>query len=122
MARHNQLGKSGEEYAADYLASHGYVIRDVNWRSGKLELDLVASRDNLLIVVEVKTRSSEEYEYPEDAVTIGKIRRTVRAAEAYVRMFDLPFEIRFDVIAVIGKEPPFEIRHIEDAFVAPLNI
>lgn len=121
MARHNQLGKSGEEYAADYLASRGYVIRDVNWRSGKLELDLVASRDNLLIVVEVKTRSSEEYEYPEDAVTIGKIRRTVRAAEAYVRMFDLPFEIRFDVIAVIGKEPPFEIKHIEDAFVAPLN-
>lgn len=122
MARHNQLGKSGEEYAADYLVSRGYVIRDVNWRSGKFELDVVAFHDNLLVIAEVKTRSSEEYEYPEDAVTNNKIRRIVRAAESYVRMFDLPFEVRFDVISVLGKEPPFEIKHIEDAFIAPLNI
>ena len=48
--------RPGEERAAEYLISKGYIIRDVNWRSGKMELDLVAYRDTTLVVVEVKTR------------------------------------------------------------------
>lgn len=122
MAQHNRLGKSGEEYAAEYLTSHGYVVRDINWRSGKLELDLVAVKDNCLVVVEVKTRRNTDYAFPEEAVTESKIRHLVRAADAYVRQFDLPFEVRFDVMALIGDEPPFTIEHIEDAFIPPLNI
>ena len=58
MAQHNQLGKTGEERATEYLISKGYIIRDINWRSGKMELDIVAYRDKTLVVVEVKTRKS----------------------------------------------------------------
>ncbi|MEG1999332.1 MAG: YraN family protein, partial [Bacteroidales bacterium] len=65
MAHHNNLGKSGEYIAKEYLASKGYAIRDVNWRSGKYELDIVAMDGLQLVVVEVKTRSTDEYGYPE---------------------------------------------------------
>ncbi len=122
MAQHNQLGKSGEEYAAEYLIGKGYVIRDQNWRSGKYEIDLVAFRDNTLVVVEVKTRRNSLYAFPEEAVTLAKMRRMVHAAEAYIQMLGLPFEVRFDIVALIGEQPPFTIEHIEDAFVAPLNL
>ncbi len=122
MAQHNLLGKSGEEYAAEYLISRGYVVRDINWVSGKYELDIVAYRDATIVVVEVKTRSSIDFAYPEEAVTEKKIRNMVRATDAYMRMFELDMEVRFDVISIVGKEPPFEIEHIEDAFVPPINI
>ena len=116
MAQHNLLGKSGEEYAAEYLISRGYVIRDVNWVSGKFELDIVAYRDATIVVVEVKTRRNVDFAYPEEAVTEKKVRNMVRAADAYMRMFELDFDVRFDVVSIVGKEPPFEIEHIEDAF------
>ena len=122
MAQHNQLGKSGEEYAAEYLISRGYVVRDINWVSGKLELDIVAYRDETLVVVEVKTRRNSEWAYPEEAVDDKKIRHIVRATEAYLRMFDLDFDVRFDVISIVGETPPFELEHIEDAFYPPLNV
>ena len=121
MAQHNLLGKSGEEYAAEYLISRGYVIREINWVSGKYELDIVAYRDATIVIVEVKTRSSVDFAYPEEAVTEKKIRNIVLATDAYMRMFDLDMEVRFDVISIVGKEPPYEIEHIEDAFLAPLN-
>lgn len=121
MARHNQLGKTGEERAAEYLISQGYIIRDINWRSGKMELDLVAYRDTTLVVVEVKTRRNEEYLHPEEAVTLRKIRNIVQATDAYVKLFDIPFDVRFDIITLVGENDSFEIEHIEDAFLAPLN-
>ncbi len=122
MAQHNLLGKSGEEYAAEYLISRGYVIRDVNWVSGKLELDIVAYHQGMLVIVEVKTRSSDEILHPEEAVTEKKMRNIVYAADAYIRIFDLDMDVRFDVISIIGKEPPFEIEHIEDAFLPMVNV
>ena len=121
MAQHNQLGKTGEERAAEYLISKGYIIRDINCRSGKMELDLVAYRDTTLVVVEVKTRSSLDFLRPEEAVTLRKIKNIVRATDAYIRLFNIPFEVRFDIITLVGNNDSFEIEHIEDAFLAPLN-
>ena len=69
VALHNDTGKGGEERAAEYLVTRGYVVRDVNWRNGKYELDIVAYKDGVLVVVEVKTRTSVEYMRPEEAVT-----------------------------------------------------
>ena len=74
MAKHNQTGKTGEELAAEYLIARGYIIRDINWKNGKLELDIVAYKDQTLIVVEVKTRSSDLFGHPEDAVNTRKRR------------------------------------------------
>ena len=120
MARHNELGKAGEVAAAEYLKANGYQIRHVNWHKGNWELDIVAQTDDELIFVEVKTRTGA-WEAPEDAVNTAKIRRIVAAADGYIKYFDLDLPARFDIIAVIGKGPDFEIDHIEDAFYPPLN-
>jgi putative endonuclease len=122
MAKHNDLGDFGEERAADYLRSQGYILRHQNWKSGKKELDIVAEKENVLVVVEVKTRSTDSFLHPKDTVTNAKIRHTVHAAEAYIFKYDLMMETRFDIVSVIpGEDGHFTIEHIEDAFLPPVN-
>ncbi len=120
MAEHNELGKEGEEEAARYLTGQGYHILHRNWRRGRNELDIVAAKDNQLIFVEVKTRRNEAYGHPEDAVTNRKIRTLVSLADAYINKFRLDLPVRFDIITVVGNEPPFRIEHIEEAFLPPI--
>lgn len=121
MARHNRLGEEGERAACEYLLCRGYAIRDVNWRSGKLELDIVAQKGTSLVFIEVKTRQNNQYGFPEEAVTPVKIRRIVYAAEAYIRMYNLSLDVRFDVMSLIRHPDGYEIEQIEDAFYPPLN-
>lgn len=121
MAAHNETGKKGEQQAADYLTANGYVIRHRNWRSGRKELDIVAEKDGVLAVVEVKTRRNGEYGGPEEAVTAMKIRRIVAATDAYLRHFAWDGPVRFDIIALTeddGGGPHLE--HIEQAFHPPV--
>ncbi len=120
MADHNELGKLGEERAQAYLANNGYKIRHTNWVSGKLELDIVAEKDGMLVVVEVKTRSTEYFEHPEEAITLKKIRNLVSAAHDYIFKYDWQGETRFDIISVIPRGQTFTVQHIEDAFLPPL--
>ncbi len=120
MAKHNTVGQFGEEEAARYLERNGYVIRDRNWRRGRLELDIVAARHNELIVVEVKTRSNTEYSEPEEAITPQKIRHIVRAADTYIKVYSLDNPVRFDIITIVGEEHKFELTHFESAFYSPL--
>ena len=120
MAKHNDLGKAGENAAVAYLEQKGYLIRDRNWRRGHFELDIVAAKDNELIVVEVKTRSDTLFAAPEDAVDLPKIKRTVRAADAYIRLFQIDTPVRFDIITVVGNDGNFKVEHIEEAFYPPL--
>ena len=77
MAEHNELGKWGEDEATLYLENEGYVVIDRDWKAGKRDLDILAvSPDGkTLVVVEVKTRSGEEYQQPEEAVDVRKMRR-----------------------------------------------
>ena len=75
MAIHNALGKAGEDAVAAYLEHNGYVIRDRNWRKNRLELDIVATKDNGLIIVEVKTRSNTELHQAARCRQRQKIRR-----------------------------------------------
>ena len=105
MAEHNDLGKSGENAAVAYLEQKGYLIRDRNWRRGHFELDIVAAKDNELIVVEVKTRSDTLFAAPEDA---------------YIRLFQIDTPVRFDIITVVGNDGNFKVEHIEEAFYPPL--
>ena len=86
-----------------------------------MELDIVAYRDKTLVVVEVKTRKNNEFLRPEEAVTFRKIKNIIQATDAYIRMFDIPFDIRFDIITLVGGNEDFQIEHIEDAFLPPLN-
>jgi len=127
MAEHNDLGDLGEERAQAYLKSKGFHIRHVNWHNmtpsgkmGNLELDIVAQKDEWLVVVEVKTRSTETFEHPEEAITKKKIRNIVNATHEYIMQYDWQGETRFDVISVIPHGQDFLIEHIEDAFLSPL--
>ncbi|MDR3266382.1 MAG: YraN family protein [Tannerella sp.] len=121
MAQHNELGKSGEDAAVEYLQGQGYKILHRNWRRGSYEIDIVASTEEELVIIEVKTRSNTSYSDPEDAVTNRKISHIVSAADLYIKIFDVDLPARFDIISVIGHAPPFEIDHIEDAFYPPVN-
>lgn len=121
MATHNALGKAGEDAAAAYLEAHGYRILHRNWRKNHLELDIVARKDGLLVVVEVKTRSDNRYIEPQEAVNWQKIRRIVVAADAYLKHFGIDDPVRFDILTVVGQPGAFRIEHIEDAFYPPLS-
>jgi len=121
MAEHNDLGKLGEDLAAKYMLSKGYRILDRNWIYQKKELDIVATDGEYLVVVEVKSRSTDYFEHPSDAITLNKIKFLCRATQAYVDLKDIEKEVRFDVISVIKRNGKFDIEHIEDAFIAPVD-
>ena len=74
----------------------------------------------MLVVVEVKTRSTEYFEHPEEAITLKKIRNLVSAAHDYIFKYDWQGETRFDIISVIPRGQTFTVQHIEDAFLPPL--
>lgn len=118
MAEHNQLGKWGEDEAARYLEKKGYTILERNWKMGHRDLDIVAlSEEGCLVVVEVKTRSSEDIQEACLAVDVRKIRNVALATNAYVKSKNVSQEIRFDIVTVIGNHSHVEnIEHIVDAF------
>lgn len=120
MAQHNLLGKEGEEQARAYLQAQGYAILHTNWRYRRNELDIVAATEQELVVVEVKTRSENCLEAPQEAVDMPKIKRTVAAADVYVRKFDVQLPVRFDIVTVIKTGAGYRIEHIDNAFYSPL--
>jgi putative endonuclease len=122
MAQHNELGKLGEEAASLCLKQKGYQILDQNWRFERYELDIVAKDGEWLVFVEVKTRTSAQWGNPQDAVGKGRIKRMVEAADLYIRQKDLDFPARFDIVGAIWNGESFEIEHIDDAFLPPVNV
>ncbi|NNT70936.1 YraN family protein [Flavobacterium sp. IMCC34852] len=116
MAKHNELGKLGEELAVDFLQKNGYTVLETNWTFQKAEIDIIAQKENILAVVEVKTRSSIEFGLPQDFVKPKKIQLLVKAVNEYVVSNDLDIEVRFDIVAIHKQENNYKIEHIEDAF------
>lgn len=117
MAEHNDLGKKGEELAISFLENKGFVILDKNWRLRKAEVDIIARKEDLLIAVEVKTRSTIDFGSPQDFVNPKKIKLLVAAIDNYVCERELDVQVRFDIIAVVYKNSQFSIEHLEDAFL-----
>jgi putative endonuclease len=109
-------GQWGEETATRYLESKGYVILARNIHTAHGEIDIVASKEAALIFVEVKTRSSHAFAYPEDSVTLRKQAHMLSAAEDYIQAHPESSESwQFDVIAIerkSGGKP--EIIHFEN--------
>ncbi|MEO5776877.1 MAG: YraN family protein [Flavobacterium sp.] len=116
MAEHNELGKFGEELAAGFLKQNGYTILETNWTFQKAEIDIIAQKENVVAVVEVKTRSSIEFGLPQDFVKPKKIQLLVKAVNEYIISNDLDAEVRFDIIAIFKEDNIYKIEHIEDAF------
>ncbi|WP_420287322.1 YraN family protein [Flavobacterium psychrophilum] len=116
MAEHNDLGKFGEDLSVEFLQKKGYSILETNWTFQKAEIDIIAQKENILVIVEVKTRSSIDFGSPQDFVKPAKIQHLVKAVNEYVISNDLDLEIRFDIIAVYKERKEFKIEHFEDAF------
>lgn len=112
------IGNEGEEIAAAYLESKGWLILDRNYFFEKAEVDIVAYDHTQIIFVEVKLRSGTYFGRPEEYITPQKENLVKKAAEAWV--YERKMEtalVRFDVIAIVqnrNKAP--EITHFEDAF------
>jgi putative endonuclease len=116
MAQHNELGKRGEDAAVNYLIEKGYQILRRNYRYLKAEVDIIAKKDDIIIAVEVKTRTSNYFGNPQDFINQKKIQLLTAALDHYMQESNLDIEVRFDIISVIGNKS-FEIEHIEDAFL-----
>ena len=117
MAEHYELGKKGEQLAIDYLIKQGYKIVERNWRFQKAEIDIIARKEETLISVEVKTRSTNDFGNPQDFVNPKKIKLMVLAMNEYVLKKDLNVEVRFDIVAITKNKGSFNIEHLGDAFL-----
>ena len=116
MANHNQLGKKGEQLAVDFLIENGYDIVERNYRFNKAEVDIIAQKEDVLAIIEVKTRSTTDFGNPQDFVKPKQIKNLVKAVDEYVIVNNLEVDVRFDIIAIVKEEKQFNIEHLEDAF------
>jgi len=108
MAAKDELGRAGEDRAAQYLIECGYDIVERNWRCPQGEIDIVALGGSTLVFVEVKTRRSLAYGHPFEAVDVRKRRQLWKLAHAW--MAEHPQHahgraMRIDAIGVVGPEP-----------------
>jgi putative endonuclease len=112
-----QKGKSGEDAAARHLEERGFTILERNYRFERGEIDIVAEEGNELVFVEVKSRGSNQFGSPEEAVTEEKQEQIRKVAEGYLFENECHDRIcRFDVVAVELHDGTAELRHIRDAF------
>ncbi len=116
MNNRSALGKKGEDIALQYLLNKGYTLVEKNWRFHHKEVDIIARDGQDLVFVEVKTRSSDWFGAPEEAVDGRKRQFMTLAAEAFVSFRQLDVDIRFDVVSVILRPGYQSVDHIIDAF------
>ena len=109
-------GNRGEDIACDYLKNHGFKIIERNFRLKGGEIDIVATRDNILVFIEVKTRTSSRFGTGFEAITSWKLKALTKSAQFYkITHKDLPDAMRIDAISIVldydGTVEKFE--HIE---------
>lgn len=118
MSGHIKLGRDGEQAACDYLEDRGWTILERNYRFERSEVDIVAYDQACIVFIEVKTRTSTRFGYPDDSVDARKQRNVQKASMAWLyerKMEKSP--IRFDVVGVVLEpELPPVIEHIRNAF------
>ncbi len=127
MARHNEVGKIGEELAVKFLKKKGYRILERNYRRKWCEVDIIAekpakrrifgdSEEGILVFVEVKTRRGERFGAPEESVDWRKKKQLARSARAFVSFNNYPGRYRVDVVCVVLGDDwkPVRIDHYEN--------
>ncbi len=115
MSKSFEFGKYAEKLAVDFLKSKYYEIIETNWRYSNLEIDIIATKDNFIVITEVKARNNENLNF-EEVVTLKKQKNLINATEKYLEINNLDLEVRFDVIFVYKQKNTFKINHIENAF------
>lgn len=117
MSKHSKIGIKGEQLAEEFLLNKGYSIVKRNWRSGRKEVDIIAFKDDMLVIVEVKTRSMTGFGFPEEAVNVRKQQHLKVAAEAFSVQHPEYINFRFDIVSIVMKgDDVREIVHFEGAF------
>ena len=109
-------GNKGEDIAVKLLQEKGITILDRNWTFGKKELDIIALDGEVLVIVEVKSRTPDRYENPADSITDSKIRNILEATEAYMFQKGIDRTVRFDYISNIFYLDHTVTEHIPSAF------
>ncbi|MEN7546568.1 YraN family protein [Rapidithrix thailandica] len=110
------IGKRGEEIACWYLKRRGFDILEQNYRYKKGEIDLIASKDNWLIFVEVRVRNNDAYGYPEQSISAQKEELLLATAEHYLHTHpNKHCQIRFDILSITLQANRSTVRHFEDA-------
>ena len=116
MAKHNKIGQQGEKISVNYLREKGYKILKTNWTHNRKEIDIIVKKNDILSIVEVKTRTSETNILPSETVNFQKQKFLINAANNFVNIYNINLEIRFDIIIVTLKTDSHKIEHIKDAF------
>ncbi|WP_312420123.1 YraN family protein [Epilithonimonas sp.] len=117
MADHNEFGKIAEDLAVDFLVKNQYRILARNFRYLKAEVDIIAEKENQIIIIEVKARNTDAFLEPQEAVNKKKIKLLISAANYFIEENNINKEVRFDIISVLpNQQKTLEIHHIIDAF------
>ncbi len=118
MAKHNLTGIDGEALAVSHLTEKGYNIMHQNWRHSHWEVDVIAEKAGVLHFIEVKTRLSTKFGYPEDNVSTKKIQNLINAAEEYLYQHPQWMRIQFDILSIsVLNGEPVEYFLIEDVYL-----
>lgn len=112
-----EFGEFSEEKAAQEYIRRGFTILERRWHLGKTEIDIIAQKENTIVLAEVKARKNEEADAL-GAVTSDKRRRMIRAADAYLRKLQGDYEYRFDIVTVVGSPSSYHLEIFEDAFLS----
>src|SRR5919107_1572419 len=114
MARHQTLGKKGEDDAAAHLVQKGFEILHRNWRYAHYEIDIIALKDSVLHFVEVKLRTSTKFGLPEEAVDKKKFGRLLNAADEFLYHHPQYRHVQYDIVAIsMPANAPAEYFFIE---------
>lgn len=118
MHQHIDLGKKGEALAADWLIRSGYKILDRNWRHGRYEVDIIAGRNDVIHIIEVKCRRSNVYGHPEESVNRKKISHLLQAASGWLYRYPGHHRVQYDVLAItLRHNTDPEYFMIEDVYL-----
>lgn len=118
MASHNELGRYGEEIGKLFLEQKHFEILHLNWKYSYYEIDIIASKNNVLHFIEVKTRRSEQFGLPEESVDKKKLKKMMNAAEEFLFRFPAWKRVQYDVLSISfsnSDEPEFFF--IEDVYL-----
>ncbi len=100
MAKHLETGKQGEELAAEWLLAQGFELLHRNWKYSYFELDIIATKEHVLHFIEVKTRTTDTYGYPEEGVTAKKMERLMNAGEEFLHQYPGWKRIQYDILSI----------------------
>ncbi len=118
MAIHNELGKEAEQMAVNYLLKNGYEILHCNWRHSYYEIDIIAKKNDLLRIIEVKSLKTSQLRYPEESVTKKKFKYLLKAADEFLFQHQEYRHVQFDILSItINPEREPEFFLIEDVFL-----